>query len=223
MCNPARFHRLRFRPGFALGVESEQRQPKRVNALKMWPWNKILVSVGWFLLVAGVTPGAYILVRLGNAHNQKPLSVPVSLKQGEFTSPAFTTDSSGEYLIDVNWDLIPARQTTVDLDWKVVADGGQVVAQGGFNNVLRGANTIRLGRYTPNPGQHEQIVLNVHADVDQGGAKATLAIGPKDTATSFSEAIPFAARWSMFLAIPGALLLILAMIVDAFRRKRPDA
>ncbi len=187
--------------------------------MKNWPWNKILVGAGWLLLVAGITPGAYILVRLGNAHNQKPLSVPVSLKQGVFTSPYFTTDSSGDYLIDLSWDLIPARQTSVDLDWKIVSDNGSVLEQGAFNDLLRGANIITLGEYVPNPGQREQIVLNVHADVQQGGAHAKLEIGPPDNSWRFSAAIPFAADWALFVAAPGALLLIVLMIVGAKQRK----
>ena len=69
-------------PGSGPGVKSEQRQRLKVNSVKKWPWNKILVWVGWLLLVVGVTPGAYIFVRLGATLTiQKPLSVPVSLKQ----------------------------------------------------------------------------------------------------------------------------------------------
>jgi hypothetical protein len=131
-----------------------------VNAVKKWPWNKILICVGWLLVVAGVAPGAYLLVRLGNAHNQKLLSVPVSLKQGAFTSPNFTAGPDGDYLIGLRWDPIPARQTSVDLDWKIVADNGSVVEHGSFNNLLRGANAVTLGSYKPISGQREQIVLD---------------------------------------------------------------
>lgn len=187
--------------------------------MKKWSWNKILVCVGWLLVVAGVTPGAYLLVRLGSAHNQKPLSVPVSLKQGEFTSPYFTAGSGGDYLIDLNWDMFPARQTSVDLDWKIVADNGSVLEKGTFNNLLRGANTVRLGSYTPNAGQREEIVLNVHEDVDQGGAHATLEIGPQEASWGLSQAIPFAAGWAAFVAGPGAVLLIVLVILGAKRRK----
>jgi uncharacterized membrane protein YtjA (UPF0391 family) len=190
-----------------------------VSAVKKWPWDKILVCVGWLLVVAGITPGAYILVRLGSVHSQKPLSIPVSLKQGEFTSPWFTAGPGGDYLIDLTWDMIPARQTSVDLDWKIVADNGSVMEQGTFINLLRGANTIRLGSYTPNPGQREQIVLNVHEDVNQGGAHAKLDIGPLDTSPGFSDAIPFAAGWAAIVAIPGVILLLILLIVGAKRGK----
>jgi len=200
-----------------------QRQPLKVNAVKKWMWNKILVSVGCLLVVAGVTPGAYILVRLGNAHGQKPLSVPVSLKQGLFISPYFTAASGGDYLIDLNWDMIPARQTLVDLDWKVVADNGSVIEQGTFNSALRGANALRLGSYKPVSGQREQIALDVHQDADQGGAHATLEIGPQDNSGGLSDDIPFAVEWAAFVAGPGVILLLVWIILRAKRQKASAA
>lgn len=206
-------------PGSEAGVKSEERQPLKVNAVKKWPWHKILVCVGWLLVVAGITPGTYILVRLGTSHNQKPVSVPVTLKQGEFTSPYFTADSSDDYVISVHWDLLPARQTSVDLDWKIEADNGSVIQQGTFNNQLRGANLIRLGSYKPNSGQRERIVLNVHADVNQGGAHATLEIAPPDTSWRWSEAIPTVAGWAVFVAVPGVFLLLILALVGSKQRR----
>jgi hypothetical protein len=188
--------------------------------VKKWPWKNILVCVGWFLLVVGIIPGTYILVRLGSAHSEKPLSVAVSLKQGEFTSPTFTAGGGDDYLIDLTWDLFPARQTSVDLDWKVVADNGSVVQQGSFNNLLRGANTIRLGTYKPNPGQREKVVLNVHEDVDQGGAHAKLDVGPAESWLGLANDIPFAAGWAFLVAGPAMLLLLGIAVVGTIRRKR---
>jgi hypothetical protein len=205
--------------GSGTGVKSVQRQPSKVTVVKNWLWNKILVSVGCLLVVAGITPGTYILVQLGNAHKEKPLSVSVSLKQGIYTSPFFTTGSAGDYLIDLTWDMIPARQTLVDLDWKIVAENGAAVEQGSFNSPLRGANTIRLGSYKPYSGQREQITLDVHQDVDQGGAHAKLEIGLQDTSLGLSNQIPFAVGWAGYVAGPGIILLIIWLILRAKRRK----
>lgn len=196
-----------------------QRQPLKVNTVKNWLWSKVLVSVGCLLVVAGITPGTYILVRLGNAHNEMPLSVPVPLTKGVFTSLYFTAAAGSDYLIDLNWDMIPARQTLVDLDWKVVADNGSVIEQGSFNSPLRGANILRLGSYKPVSGQREQIVMDVHQDVDQGGAHAKLEIGPQDTSGGLSDDIPFAVEWAAFLAGPGIVLLIIWLILRAKREK----
>ena len=192
----------------------------KVNSVKKWPWHMILVCVGWLLVVAGLAPGAYLLVRLGGGTAQKPLSVPVPLTQGQFASPYFAAGSSDNYLINLSWDLIPARQTLVDLDWKVEADNGAVLAQGTFNNPLRGANLLKLGEYKPSSGQRERVVLNVHADVDQGGAHATLEVNPPDTSWRFSEAIPKAAGWAVCLVLPGAVLLLILAIVSSKQRRR---
>ena len=187
--------------------------------MKKWPWNKLLIVFGWLLVVAGITPGVLILVSLGTGHNQKPLSVPVSLNKGQFTSPYFQASAGADYLIDLNWDMFPARQTSVDLDWKIQSDSGAVIEQGTISNILRGANILTIGSYKPASTQREQIVLNVHEDVDQGGAHAILTIGPEDTTTGMSSAIPGAAKLAAFLSIPGAILLIILVIVGARRRK----
>jgi len=208
---------------FAPGVESEQSSPWKVQAVKVWPWKFVLISVGWLMLVAGIAPGAYILVRLGNSGNQKPMSVPVSLKQGEFASPYFTPDSSKNYVVSLAWDTIPARQTSLDLDWKLVAENGAVIQRGTFLNLLRGANAVALVTYNPKPGQRQQVVLNVHTDVDQGGAQARLEVGPAEENTSLSEKIPSAAGWAAFVALPGALLLIVIAIFGARSGKKSTA
>lgn len=188
--------------------------------MKRWPWKFALICLGWLMLVAGIVPGAYLLVRLGNSNTQKPLSVPVSLKQGEFASPFFTPDSSKDYLINLVWDMIPPRQTSVDLDWKLVADNGAVIQQGAFLSLLRGANTVTLATYNPKPGQREQVVLNVHTEVDQGGAHAKLEVSPSDESSTLSETIPTAAGWAVFVALPGALLLIVLAIIGARSRNK---
>jgi hypothetical protein len=59
---------------------------EEVNALKRSPWHTILIGVAVFLVLVGVAPLAYLLW-WGNAHNLEPLSVPLSLKRGEYTSP----------------------------------------------------------------------------------------------------------------------------------------
>ena len=188
--------------------------------MKKWPWNKILVCVGWLLLVVGIAPGAYLVVRLGSSHHAKPLSVPVTLKQGVISSPYFTPDSSGTYLVELNWDSFPARQTDVELDWKIEDENGSVIQQGSFGSILRGSNTVPLGEYQPTPGQRQRITLNVHQDVLGTSANTKIEIGPPDTTSQLSYLIPLAAEWAAFLAIPGAILLIALLIVGTMRRKK---
>jgi hypothetical protein len=188
--------------------------------MKKWPWNKILVCVGWLLVVAGIAPGAYLLARLGGSHHAKPLSVPVSLKRGTFTSPYFTPDSSGKYLVELNWNSFPARQTDVELDWKIESDNGSVIQQGAFSGILRGSNTVTLGEYQPAQRQRQRITLNIHQDVAGTSADTMVEIGPPDATASLSYAIPMVAGWAAFVAIPGAILLLVLLVVGSLRQRK---
>jgi hypothetical protein len=86
---------------------------------------------------------------------------------------------------------------------------------------LRGANTVTLGTYKPNRGQREAVVLNVHADVEQGGAHAKLNVGPPESWLDLSSDLPFVAIWAMLLGGFGVMLLLALAIVGTKRRKRP--
>ena len=172
------------------------------------------------MLVAGIAPGAYLVVRLGSSHHAKPLSVPVTLRQGVISSPYFTPISSGTYDIELNWDSFPARQTDVELDWKIEADNGSVIQQGTYGSILRGSNTVPLGEYQPTPGQRQRITLNVHQDVEGTSANTKIEIGPPDPTSQLSYLIPLATEWAAFVAIPGLILLVALLIVGAVRKKK---
>jgi len=188
--------------------------------VKYWPWYKILVFFGFLLVVVGVMPGAYVVFQLGSGNHAKPLSVPVSLKQGVFTSPEFTSDSSGPYLVELDWRGFPPRQTAVDLDWMIVADNGSVIQQGTLSTILRGANTLPLGQYKPSSGQHQKVVLNVHTDTAGTGVNAQLEVGPQENSLTLSSELPLVSMWALFVALPGALLLLVMLIVKAIRERK---
>ena len=188
--------------------------------MKKWPWKKILVSVGWLLVVVGIVPGAYLVVQLGKPHPAKALSVPVSLRQGTFTSPYFTPDSSGNYLIELNWNSFPARQTDVELDWTISAENGAVIQQGSYGKILRGSNTALLGEYNPTVGQRQRIALDIHQEVEGTSADTKLEVGPPDTTANTSYLIPLVSGFAAFLAVPGALLLLVVLVVGALRQKK---
>jgi len=190
--------------------------------VKNWPWYRILVFFGFLLVVAGITPGAYVLARLSVNPNPKPLSVPVTLKQGTITSPEFTPAASSTNFVELDWAGIPLRQTAVDLDWKIVTGDGSVIQQGALTTILRGANNVTLGQYQPTAGQRQKVVLNVHTDTIGAGVNATLKVGPSGESVAFSNDIPVVVTWALWIAGPGALLLIVLLFVK-IRRERADA
>ena len=167
--------------------------------------------------------GAYILVRLGNAHHQKPLSVPVSLNKVSSRLHPSSANSSGDYLIDINWDLIPARQTSVDLDWKVIADNGSVISQGGFNNLLA--------------AKHHQALQVISQFRDNANRLSSMSMrtlireAPKPPWTSSQWAYCQRTSPRPFRSLPGgqcsspsgAILCTPRQDVEALRRKRPGA
>jgi hypothetical protein len=181
---------------------------------------RILVFVGCLLVVAGVTPGAYVLVRLGGSPPPTPLSFPVTLKQGSITSPEFTPTSSATTPIELDWNGFPARQTGVDLDWKIVADNGSVLQQGSLATILRGANNVTLGQYQPTQGQGQKVVLNIHSDTEGTGVNAILKVGSPDQPVAFSNDIPRVAAWALWLAGPGTLLLVVLLIVKFISERK---
>jgi hypothetical protein len=174
------------------------------------------------LVVAGITPGAYVLARLGGNPNPKPLSVPVTLKQGTITTPEFTPASSATNFIELDWAGFPLRQTAVDLDWKIVAADGSVIQQGAATTILRGANNLTLGQYQPTPGQGQKVILNVHTDTVGSAVNATLKVGPAGESVAFSSDIPVVVTWAIWIAGSGALLLIVLLFVK-IKRERAEA
>ena len=124
----------------------------------------ILARVAWSLIAIGLAPYAY-LVLWPLAHNLEPLSVQVSLKRGEYTSPYFTTDLDDAYQVDLSWPQSPDPQTEVDLDWRIVDIDGSVIQQGNYNNRMGRANVVGLGVYRPKRGLRQRIIVNIHHDV----------------------------------------------------------
>ena len=84
--------------------------------MKSWPWRMILGSTGGLLIFIGVTPIAYLLW-FGTAHNFEPLSAPLSLKRGEYTSALFKTDLDEDYQVEIYF--LPYHRSPLDLDWKI--------------------------------------------------------------------------------------------------------
>jgi hypothetical protein len=174
------------------------------------------------LVVAGITPGAYVLIRLGGSPPPTPLSFPVTLKQGTVTSPDFTPTSSATSLIELDWNGFPPRQTAVDLDWKIVADSGSVLQQGSLTTILRGANNVTLGQYQPTPGQGQKVVLNVHTDTEGVGVNAILKVGSPEQPVALSYDLPRVASWAIWIGGPGALLLI-GLLIMKFNYDRKES
>jgi hypothetical protein len=180
-----------------------------INAVKSWPWNKILVGVACLLILVGVMPLAYAAWE--GAHAQ-PLSVALSIKRGEYKSPYFRTYLGGNYQIQLGWARLPNPQTELDLDWEVVDDSGAVIQQGAYRERLRGANEVNLGEYRPKFGLRQRIITRVHQDVQGDSGNARLEIGQPEVSLDISYGIILILGWAVILGGTGAVMLFILMI-----------
>jgi hypothetical protein len=189
------------------------------NAVKKWPWITILVSLACLLVLVGVAPWLYLLW-WENAHNPKPLSVPLMLKRGEYTSPIFTTDLSDAYQIDLDLDRFQNEQIQLDLDWKIVDDSGTVIQQGAYREfVAPFATEVRLGEYRPRRGLRQRIIMRIHEDVQGDGANSRLVIGIPEIGLDIGEGYTLMAiEWMGVVAGSGIILFLVLLIRRMIRR-----
>ncbi len=133
------------------------------NALKRWPWRTLLIGIGLFLVLVGIAPLAY-MSWWGSNHNLEPLSVPVSLKRGEFKSPFFTTDLDDDYQIEIYF--LPYPRTPLDLDWKIVDETGALISSGEYSEdkQMGGNDAILERHYRPKRGFRQKIMVNIRRE-----------------------------------------------------------
>lgn len=172
--------------------------------------DKILLAVGCLLVVVGVGPLADSLWQGANA---QPLSVPVTLKSGQYASPYFRTYLSGDYQAELTWMRgSPAPDADLDVDWKIVDDKGAVIKQGIHSGKLRGANDVILGYYRARFGQRQKIIMTIHRDVEGPSANAELDIGQPEIGLDLSFGIPMLLGWAVFVGGCGMILLCIFLI-----------
>lgn len=190
--------------------------------MKKWHWRKILVGVGAFSVVLGVAPVSYLLW-FGSAHNFQPLSVPISLKRGEYISPFFTTDLDEGYQVEIYF--LPYPRTPLDLDWRIVDETGDLIQSGRYTEDHQmGGNVAILERqFRPKRGSRHRVIVSINQDVIHSDAEKRL----RSTDTRLYVGLPergleqaygFAAFsvWAAVVAGAGAIMLLVLLILRVF-------
>lgn len=187
--------------------------------VKDWPWSKIIPGIGCALVLLGVAPIGY-LFWWSFSHNLRPLSMPLPLKRGEYSSPFFKTDLDDSYQVDVTWNGSVRQHLAIDFDWRVVDDRGIVLKQG-ILNYHEGGNTVSLGQYRPKRGLRQHIVIRNFEDV-QGmeTAHPILEVGLPERTLGMSYAAAYAIKLARNVAGPGLLWLLFVFVWRAIRRAR---
>ena len=207
-----------------------------VIVLNRWHWRKTFAVVAVFLIVLGVAPLAYFLW-FGSAHNFTPLSVPISLKRGEFISPFFTTDLDEGYQVEIYF--LPIPRTPLDLDWKIVDESGAVVQSGKYSedqflvlgNHPWGGNDVILERqFRPKRGSRQRVIVDIHEDVVAPDAEKSLQstdtrlyVGLPERGLEQAWGLGLYSVWAAVVAGIGAIMLLVLLIPSMFRRHTQQA
>jgi hypothetical protein len=193
---------------------------EEVNALKRLPWHTLLIGVAVFLVLVGVAPLAYLLW-WGNAHNLEPLSVPLSLKRGEYTSPFVKTDLDDDYQIEIYF--LPSHRTPLDLDWKIVDESGRLIQSGGYreHQQMGGNDAILERHYRPKRGSQQKIIVSIHQDVQPPDSDTRLHVGLPERGLEQAYGSAAAIMWAAIVAGAGAIMLLVVVILRVVRWQTP--
>jgi len=195
--------------------------------VKSWPWRMIFGSMGGLLILVGVTPFAYLLW-FGTAHNFEPLSAPLSLNRGEYTSALFKTDLDEDYQVEIYF--LPYNRSPLDLDWKIVDQSGVLIQSGVYTEDQHygGNDAILTRKYRPKRGSANRIILNVHQDVQaksgEGQLQPTdvrLHIGVPERTLGQAYGSVAAIVWAAVVGGLGAIILIFLLVMRAIGPKTP--
>lgn len=188
------------------------------------------------MIIVGMVPIVYFYC-WKITHNAIRLSVPLSLAQGEYTSPLFRVrvddccgirialnrildgqDSScmqGTKVIDSTECQGIGR--ILDADWEVVSDRGEVISRGTYKDrIYTGTSSEAwIGRYVATRGSRQRITLRIHEDV-QGyeTANPRLEIQGQGDEERAAYAGSAAILWAFVWAGSGVIILL----VLKFRR-----
>jgi hypothetical protein len=181
--------------------------------MKSWSRRKIVAGVAVLLILAGVSPLAYLQWR-ERAHNLEPLAFPFPLRRGVYTSPYFQTDLDENYQVDLYF--LPSDRSPLDLDWMIIDQSGKRITGDSYKEEQRtGGNTVVLDRnYRSTRGLPQRIVVTIRQDIQPVNAMTTLHIGLPEEILSSGYAMYAAMLWAAALAGGGLILLL----VVAFKR-----
>jgi hypothetical protein len=128
--------------------------------------------------------------------NLDPVSMPVPVRPGNYSSPWFTTRINDLYELDLG--TAPWRQNPVDLTWQIIDASGNILATGNWHDKTSGTHSIILARYRPKPGLRQRVLINIPHDVAGSEPVPTLSLYCPEASLNFSYEAPVAILWAIF-------------------------
>jgi len=191
-------------------------QHTRANTLKNRAWHKIIAGVGGSLVLLGLAPLA-LLYWWGFTHNPRPVSMPISVKHGEYASPFFVTERNEDYRIDIEWDAAGAEWKTLNLDWQIVDDGGTLLQQGSYNYRSRG-DIAALGQYHSTRRLRQRVIIRNLRDAEGlDSAHPKLEVSLPERSLEMAYGAICSIKLALMVAAPGMLILLFLLITRAIR------
>jgi hypothetical protein len=186
--------------------------------MQRWPWRKGLVISSCVVIVVGFGPLAFVRW-FAAAHNFRPVSMQLPLKQGEYNSPEFKTDLDENYMVQIelmdstNRSIGLNQNAVLDLDWKIVDSGGAIIQQGTQNAPMRGASSVNLGEYHPKRGLRQTLIVSLHRDFEEPpGTHVTLEVNSTEDPEGMAAAYYLSCFWAVIVAGSSAIFLLVLLI-----------
>jgi hypothetical protein len=165
----------------------------------------------WLFLsfIIGAVPLMCLLL-WSNPWSAEPLSVPITVKKGAYTSPPFRTAPGNDYQVEMYF--LPGSRAPLDLDWKLIRTDGAVIASGVYKESSTHGNDAILGHYRPTGLSKQRIVLNIRQNDDDPGFDTTLHIGLPERSLDAGFAFPLVMAWGILFAGGGLIGLIVQQV-----------
>jgi hypothetical protein len=168
---------------------------------------KIVVSTLALVVLVGLTPLLWLLW-WSRPQTVEPFSVPVTVKSGSYISPPFVTAvpaKDEQYQVELYF--LPVPRTPLNLEWKVVNNGGAVLAHGEYRERHALGNDAILGFFRPTVRSTQRVMLNVE---NEGSLDTTLHVGIPERSLDAAFGFPFAIGWALVVLVVGIGVIGLA-------------
>jgi hypothetical protein len=117
-------------------------------------------------------------------------------------------------LYELDLETIPWRRDSVDLNWQIVDNNGNILASGSWQDQNSGTRRVTLTRYRPRPGLRQRVLVTVPHSVMTSDASPALSLYCPEAALAFADGMPFAVGWAALLTL-GAVLLFIPTVLRA--------
>jgi hypothetical protein len=161
-----------------------------------WIWGNRSLVTACALVFLGMAPMA-CLMGWNFFRNPNPVSMPIPLRPGTYSSPWFTTRIDDLYELDLG--TTPWRQNPVDLTWQIVDASGNILTTGNWQDKTSGTHSIMLARYRPKPGLRQRVFINITHGVAGSEPVPTISLYCPEASLDFSYQAPVVALWAIVL------------------------